>query len=286
MIGNFEIEPVVLYVNAQVHFRMLLSCSDLPLKFESYQQNAIFSNWFELSQAIAANYSAAAILKVGWALGSLEILGSPGTLVRNIGAGFRDFFRIPYEGITRSPTHFIWGIGRGSSSLVSHMASGTLRSITSFTSSIARNMEKLSMDDRHIQEKQALRTQYQSDSDSNTLTSGLVSGVTSLGLSLVSAVRGVVDQPLQEVQKQSKSGTKKGFAATPQSLVTGFGKGVFGAVTKPVGGAMDLVSHSSQGLIDSLGLSVQLKYSTEKKSLRQELSFPMSQFPLLNTIIG
>lgn len=61
---------------------------------------------------------------VGWVVGSLEILGSPASLVRSIGNGVADFFRLPYEGLTRGPGAFVSGVSRGTSSFVRHISKG------------------------------------------------------------------------------------------------------------------------------------------------------------------
>lgn len=61
---------------------------------------------------------------VGWVVGSLEILGSPAILVRSIGNGVADFFRLPYEGLTRGPGAFVSGVSRGTSSFVKHISKG------------------------------------------------------------------------------------------------------------------------------------------------------------------
>lgn len=60
----------------------------------------------------------------GWVVGSLEILGSPASLVRSIGNGVSDFFRLPYEGLTRGPGAFVSGVSRGTSSFVKHISKG------------------------------------------------------------------------------------------------------------------------------------------------------------------
>lgn len=57
-------------------------------------------------------------------MGSLEILGSPVSLVRSIGTGVADFFRLPYEGLTRGPGAFVSGVSRGTSSFVKHISKG------------------------------------------------------------------------------------------------------------------------------------------------------------------
>ena len=58
-------------------------------------------------------------------VGSLEILGSPASLVRSIGNGIADFFRLPYEGLTRGPGAFVSGVSRGTTSFVKHISKGS-----------------------------------------------------------------------------------------------------------------------------------------------------------------
>ena len=57
-------------------------------------------------------------------MGSLDILGSPASLVRSIGNGVSDFFRLPYEGLTRGPGAFVSGVHRGTTSFVKHISKG------------------------------------------------------------------------------------------------------------------------------------------------------------------
>ena len=61
---------------------------------------------------------------VGWVVGSLEILGNPAGLVRNIGTGIADLFRMPYVGLTRGPGAFVTGVTHGMGSLVKHISTG------------------------------------------------------------------------------------------------------------------------------------------------------------------
>ena len=296
MVKHLEIDPLDLHINARATLRMFLSCDDLPLKFAAYNHTNVFSNWHEISQATAAHYAAEAVWKVGWAVGSLEILGSPATLVRKIGRGVRDFFSIPYEGITRSPAFFILGLGQGSASLVRSIASGTIHSVTSFSTSISRNMERLSMDQRHMQELQQYRSEYQSrQQKGGSLATGLLGGITTFGHSLVSAVRGVVDQPLQEVERrrvsfsedsqQQQQGQTAGIGGTAKDIITGVGKGVVGVVTKPVGGAMELVAHSGQGLIYGLGLSPSVVHSDVRREKTADLGYPEREHNLLMRLL-
>ena len=57
-------------------------------------------------------------------MGSLEILGNPTGLIRSIGTGVADMFRLPYAGLTRGPGAFISGISYGMGSLFKHISAG------------------------------------------------------------------------------------------------------------------------------------------------------------------
>ena len=63
-------------------------------------------------------------LILGAVVGSLEILGNPTGLVRSIGTGVADFFRMPYRGLTRGPGAFVVGISSGTSSMVKNITTG------------------------------------------------------------------------------------------------------------------------------------------------------------------
>lgn len=75
---------------------------------------------------MASQYAHASVCSfvLGWVVGSLEILGSPASLVRSIGNGVSDFFRLPYEGLTRGPGAFVSGVSRGTTSFVKHISKG------------------------------------------------------------------------------------------------------------------------------------------------------------------
>jgi len=60
----------------------------------------------------------------GAVVGSLEILGNPTGLVRSIGTGVADFFRMPYRGLTRGPGAFVMGVSNGTSSMVKNITTG------------------------------------------------------------------------------------------------------------------------------------------------------------------
>lgn len=260
LISRLVIGPSAVYLTASVTLKAFLSCRDSPFRFAEYELTNISSNLSEVSQVVTARYLSTVFMHLGWLLGSLELIGSPGTFIQSVGSGLRDLISLPYEGLTRSPGLFIIGIGHGALSFVRNFSTGALTSITNFASSIARNMERLSMDSEHSSYKEHRRKEQ----PTTHFTSGVSTGVSSFGLSLISAVAGIVDQPMQSFQRLDESSST--LSAT-RSVLAGVGKGLIGVVTKPVGGAMELVSHTGQGIIHGTGLMPKLRH----RSVGEEL---------------
>jgi len=65
-------------------------------------------------------------------------------------------------------------------------------------------------------------------------------------------VGGLAHYPLQNVIEQGPSIT---------NVISGVGKGLIGVVTKPIGGAVELVAMTGQGLLRGAGWTPQLKVS-------------------------
>ena len=247
-ITSLVIEPLTAYMNARMTLKVAISCDDMLLQLPRYELAHVYSNWIEVSNCLAAHYTAQLLWQAWWGLGSVDLIGSPSVLIHSIQTGLHDLFSLPYEGLTMGPGFFIFGLGQGVAGLVGSLSSGALRSLTNLTSSVAQNMEKLSLDPEHA----SYQEEYRRRGQPPALTSGLVSGASSFGLSMMSALAGVVDQPMRSVQAASK--TEASVRGYTKGVLKGVGKGLLGMVTKPVGGALQLVSQTGQGLMGSAGL--------------------------------
>ena len=59
---------------------------------------------------------------------------------------------------------------------------------------------------------------------------------------------GIADQPLQSMQRRpGDSDRTSSVTRTAAGFISGVGKGLIGVVTKPVGGAAELVSQTGKG---------------------------------------
>ncbi|XP_071410190.1 intermembrane lipid transfer protein VPS13B isoform X2 [Pithys albifrons albifrons] len=245
---KLTIQPVNLLVSIHASLKLYIASDHTPLSFSVFERGPIFTTARQLVHALAMHYAAGALFRAGWVVGSLEILGSPASLVRSIGNGIADFFRLPYEGLTRGPGAFVSGVSRGTTSFVKHISKGTLTSITNLATSLARNMDRLSLDEEHYNRQEEWRRQLP-----ESLGEGLRQGLSRLGISLLGAIAGIVDQPMQNFQRVSEAQASAGHKA--RGVISGVGKGIMGVFTKPIGGAAELVSQTGYGILHGAGLS-------------------------------
>lgn len=104
------------------------------------------------------------------------------------------------------------------------------------------------------------------------ILAGLSQGLGGFGLSLLGAVAGIVDQPIQGIRRAND------VREAASGVITGVGKGLIGVVTKPLGGAMELVSQTGQGILQGAGLTrlpnrvfapgERLEYTTKNSHLK------------------
>uniref|UniRef100_A0A8C9XPN5 Vacuolar protein sorting 13 homolog B n=1 Tax=Sander lucioperca TaxID=283035 RepID=A0A8C9XPN5_SANLU len=259
---RLTIQPVNLLVSIHASLKLYIASDHTPLSFSLFERGPLCTTARQLVHALAMHYAAGALFRAGWVVGSLDILGSPASLVRSIGNGVSDFFRLPYEGLTRGPGAFVSGVSRGTTSFVKHISKGTLTSITNLATSLARNMDRLSLDEEHYTRQEEWRRQLP-----ESLGDGLRQGLSRLGISLLGAIAGIVDQPMQNFQRNWDMQSSAGSQA--RGVITGVGKGIVGVFTKPIGGAAELVSQTGYGILHGAGLwqhPKQLHLPTEEKS--------------------
>ncbi|KAI4462018.1 vacuolar protein sorting-associated protein 13b [Holotrichia oblita] len=242
VLKSFVIEDLSVLLSVHSSIKLYIALDQSPLQFAKFEQKKLMTTPFRLGHAITMHYLSSAIFGAGWVVGSLELLGSPGGLARAMGSGLRDFVSLPYRGLIEGPWAFLVGITHGSASLMKHITAGTLQSVTKLASSVARNLDRLTLDEEHLR-----RTEEQRRQRPQGLTQGFLQGLTGLGISLLGAVGGIAHHPLQSVLSDG---------ASPRSLVAGVGLGLVGVFTKPLSGAADLVALTGQGFLQGAGWNI------------------------------
>lgn len=238
---SLTLDPVWLLLSVHSCMRLYIALDRSPLQFTQFCRRSVFTTSYNLGHTLSMHYLSGAIFGAGWVVSSLELLGSPGGFARTLGTGLRDFVSLPYHGILEGPWGFLVGVTHGSASLMKHFTAGTLTSVTKMASSVARNLDRLTLDAEHLERTEELRRVRPQG-----VAEGLLQGLTGLGISILGAVGGLAHHPLQSVLSGQPS---------PRGVVTGVGRGLVGMFTKPLSGAADLVAMTGQGLLQGAGWS-------------------------------
>lgn len=233
---RIRIEPVSVLLSVHTCMRMYIALDHSPLDFGAFERTNINSLPSRFGYHLGMHYVSGALFGAGWVVGSLEILGSPSGLARSVTTGLRDFVSMPVEGFWRGPWGLVMGITHGSASLIKNVTAGTVNSVTKMAASFARNLDRLTLDDEHMERTEALRRQRP-----RNISDGISQGLTGLGISLLGAVGGLARHPRE--------------ARSSMAVVTGFGRGLVGAVTKPISGAAELVALTGQGMLQTVGFN-------------------------------
>lgn len=91
------------------------------------------------------------------------------------------------------------------------------------------------MDDEHEEIRQRIR-----QAESGSTRDHLVAGIKGLGFGLLGGATGIFKQVYEGAANEGLQG-----------VFSGFGKGIVGAVTKPVVGVLDLASETARAICDS-----------------------------------
>jgi hypothetical protein len=199
--------------------------------------NNFYGNMNDLIQLIINHYSQAALFQVLKIISAIDVIGNPSNMISNFGTGFRDFFQKPMQGIIKGPLEGVKGVVDGGVSLIKHTAFGTFSATSKITGGLSRGLLFLTQDDKYLNEIERKRMLERS----SNFVEGLGHGITSMVQGVFKGVTGVVTQPINETKKKGALG-----------IVTGFFKGIGGLVTNPLVGGLEFISHTSEGIKNTI----------------------------------
>ncbi|XP_025418587.1 vacuolar protein sorting-associated protein 13B-like [Sipha flava] len=253
----FTIKSFKVMISLHTSTTFYVALDRSPLDFTEFTKKNLITSSYQLGRSLSLHYFLNAIYGTGWALGSLEFWGSPGGLARSVGTGLYDFVTLSAQGMTEGPKEFFVGVLSGSASLVKHVTTGALSSVTKFASSWSRTFNRLTLeaeDLEQIEEIRRLRPQ--------NFSQGIIQGLSEFGISLLGAVGGLVNHPIQYAIQDGPE-RRRGFVNT---VAIGFVE----AITKPISGAAELVAMTGEGFLAGVGWikSPQLRSSLNCNEIR------------------
>lgn len=186
----------------------------------------------------------------------------------------------PYLGIMESPQAFIFGIGKGTSALISGVASGVLGSAanlvgtaTSGVSTLAEGVANLTGDDKYMRRRE--EKMRAAKNAQGGMLSGLQAGGESIFTGVSSGLSGLVTKPYEEGKKSGALG-----------VVRGMGMGLLGVATKPVMGVTDGLSSIASGFSQQMQdpstivCHVRPQRALDKLELRDDAPLVLGKFDL------
>ena len=185
-VKKLDISEINIVLTLHASLKAFVGLDRTPLKFSPVTLRSVLASPERLGRELSANYIADAIFRLPALIGSLEILGNPTGFFRAVGSGLHDLFALPIRSLSREGgvdgapggggdwvvSALLRGIAQGWVSFLSHVSGGALSSLSGFASSVARNLDRLSLDTNHIQKHESARRQPAP----GTVTGGLSSG--------------------------------------------------------------------------------------------------------------
>jgi vacuolar protein sorting-associated protein 13A/C len=99
-----------------------------------------------ITKQLVAHYKRTCVNQFYKIFGSLNIIGNPISLFRNISTGVKDLKEKPAQGFVNGPLEFGIGIVQGTGSLLAHSIGGAFSSISKVTGTFSTGLATLSFD--------------------------------------------------------------------------------------------------------------------------------------------
>jgi len=224
--------PLAVLVNALT--MTVGNINDAPLEMNALGIKDMRLSTSELQNRIFYHYRQEVLRQLYRILGSADFIGNPVGLFTNVSSGVADIFYEPFQGVVMHGNRELGiGIAKGAASFLKKTVFGLSDSVTKFTSSVGKGLSAATFDSEY----QARRRMTQRRNRPKHAIYGVTAGGEALASSFSSAMEGVFMKPIEGAESEGAFGFFKGV-----------GKGLVGAVTKPVIGVFDLASNVSEGI--------------------------------------
>ncbi|OZJ06276.1 hypothetical protein BZG36_00800 [Bifiguratus adelaidae] len=224
--------PVMFFLN--VLTMAIGNINDAPIKLNALVMENVKVSGIVLLDRIQKHYGEQFFYQLHNIIGSADFLGNPVGLFNTLSTGVQELFYEPYQGAVMSdkPQDLGLGIARGVGGFFKKSVYGFSDSFSKVTGSIGKGLSAATFDTAY----QDRRRMNMARNRPKHAIVGVRQGAESFANSVMSGVTGLVKRPIEGVEKDGLGG-----------FFTGFGRGIAGALTKPVVGVFDLASNVSEG---------------------------------------
>ena len=198
--------------------------SDCPLRFNEKVVENVYLSWPDVSMIIVKSYISQGITQIYKVLGSLDIIGNPVKLVRNVGGGFYDFVNEPRKGFRMGPKEFGIGVAKGFGSLIYGIVGGIFDVIQRISGTLYAATQSLTGHDRES-------ISIEDENEPTNILSGFAEGFVGFGKEIGKGFYSFCYEPCEK--------TKTGGTV---ALCKGLGSGLLKLVVSPFAGILKLIT--------------------------------------------
>ena len=211
---------------------VISNIDNAPFEMTGIEINDCIDTVPSITAKLIAHYKRTCISQLYKVFGSLNILGNPLNLFRNISTGVKDLKEKPAQGFVNGPAEFGLGIVEGTGSFVAHSVGGAFNSISKVTGTVSSGLATLAFDKEFEEHREKERMKKPQN-----VIQGLEKGGKAIFYGFKEGITGVWMQPIENARKEGALGFVKGAA-----------KGLAGLVIKPVTGIIDFASKTTEGI--------------------------------------
>ncbi|KRX90575.1 Vacuolar protein sorting-associated protein 13A [Trichinella pseudospiralis] len=204
---------------------------DVVFKLPYFERDCVFLGKQALFNEVYNHYFKQAVKQIYVLVLGLDVIGNPFGLMRDLSTGVEQLFYEPIQGAIEGPEEFAEGLALGMRSLLGHTVGGAAGAVSKITGTLGKGIAALTFDADYQQKRQRMMNRRTGD------LSGVAQSGTGALLEVFDGVTGVFTKPIEGAREEGALGFAKGL-----------GKGLIGAVTRPITGVVDFASASLEAL--------------------------------------
>ena len=109
VLERIHIAPVDVYLSVHASLKMFVALDKTSLSFNEIELNDINSTVAEVWNFVTMHYIKGTLLRAGWVIGSMDLLGNPANLLRSLTSGCSALFVRPFSSLHAGPVSFLHG---------------------------------------------------------------------------------------------------------------------------------------------------------------------------------
>ena len=178
--------------------------TDCPLRFSEKIVKNVYLSWADVSMIIINSYITQGIAQIYKVIGSLDIIGNPVKLVRNVGGGLYDFVNEPRKGFRIGPKEFGKGVAKGFGGLISGVFGGIFDFVQRITGTLYAATQTITGTDRDSMT-------IEDENEPSNILSGFGEGFVGFGKEIGKGFYGFCYEPCHKGSIYGATGFCKGF---------------------------------------------------------------------------